>query len=525
MTQEANRIAVVSMVRDEADVIESFVRHNLMIADAMYVIDHASNDGTSDILAALVDEGLPLAVTRYDGVAQLQAELLTAAMAQAFADGAGLVLPLDADEFVWPEAGGTLATARATLQTLPTQAVYAWLGQWDCTLVTPEAGADRLLSARPARRVAHPASIGKVFVGRAAYELTRAQHGRLLQGNHQFVIDGADGPSRIVPTEVDHLFLAHFPWRSAEQAASKEAIGWIANVAKYSRQTTRAFHWREGFERVLAGETPCDPLAGVETIPLAPPGQAAGDAPISAPGTMQQYHAFAHRSLLRSVLLAAEDLAESYRESEVLRLGRIVSVIVPYLGDAAAFEQSLASVFGEGYPHAELVVLPLVRDAFAAGLSNYLAAQETSLRIVLLEGNDHDALFSDLAASAQGDYVQWLLPGQQLRPGKLVRMVTSLESQESLTFVMSREVQEDALPIEMEDPFQEAEGDLVAAAMRAERRQPAGGIAAPLFRRATMEQQAWLAPFFDGASCDVWQAWLALLPGAVIGMMREAQLL
>ena len=104
-------------------------------------------------------------------------------------------------------------------------------------------------------------------------------------------------------------------------------------------------------------------------------------------------------------------------------------------------------------------------------------------------------------------------------------MVASLESQESLTFAMSREVQEDALPIEMEDSFQEAEGDLVAAAMRAERRQPAGGIAAPLFRRATMEQQAWLAPFFDGASCDVWQAWLALLPGAVIGMMREAQLL
>lgn len=525
MTQQQNRIAVVSMVRDEADVIESFVRHNLTVADALYIIDHASNDGTSDILAALVDEGLPLAVTRYDGVAQIQAELLTALMAQAFADGADLVLPLDADEFIWPEAGGTLATARATLQALPTQAVYAWLGQWDCTLVMPETGADRLLFARPARRVAHPASIGKVFVGRAAYEVTRAQHGRLLQGNHQFVIDGTDGPSRIVPKEVSNLFLAHFPWRSAEQAAAKEAIGWIANVAKYSRQTTRAFHWREGFERVLAGEAPRDPLTGVETIPLPPPGKAAGDAPVSAPGRMQRYHAFAERNVLRSALLAAEQLAEAYRESEILRLGRVVSVIVPYLGDAAPFEQSLASVFAEGYPHAELVVLPLVRDAFAAELPQYLAAQETALRLVLLEGADHDALFADLAASAQGNYVQWLLPGQQLRPGKLIRMVAALACNDALTFVMSCEKEAGALPIGMEDPFQEAEGDLVATAMRAERKTPAGGIAAPLFRRATMEQHAWLAPFFTGEELDIMGCWLALLPGAVVGMMRDAQLL
>ena len=516
---QKNRIAVVSMVRDEADIIESFVRHHLAVADAIYIIDHASVDGTSEILEALVREGLPLAVTRYDGAAQLQAELLTAAMAQAFADGADLVLPLDADEFVWPVAGGTCASARAMLQALPTQAVYAWLGQWDCSLVSPEAETDHLLFARPARRVAEPASIGKVFVGRAAYDVTRARHGRLLQGNHQFVIDGAAGPSRIVPEKSVDLFLAHFPWRSAEQAASKEAVGWVANVAKYSRQTTRAFHWREGFLRVLQGVAPSNPMEGVATIPLPP----LDDASLSATGTVQRYAALAHRSVLRSALIAAEKLAESYRESEVLRLGRVVSIVLPYLGDAASFERSLMSVLAEGYPHAELLVLPLVHDAFAAALPAYLGRQETTATIVLLEGEDAAAGFRDLAASARGAYVQWLLPGQGLRAGKLVRMVVALESDDALTFVTSREEEAGALTITMSEPFQEADGAAVAAAMRSEHRLPAGGLAAPLFRRAMMEQHDWLAPYFRGVTCDLFACWQALLPGATIGMMREPQ--
>ena len=60
MADREGQIAIVSMVRNEADVIESFVRHNLQVADVLYCIDHASTDGTSDILANLQREGLSL---------------------------------------------------------------------------------------------------------------------------------------------------------------------------------------------------------------------------------------------------------------------------------------------------------------------------------------------------------------------------------------------------------------------------------------------------------------------------------
>ena len=49
----------VTMVRDEADLIEAFVCHNLQVLDRMFVVDHRSRDGTREILRALVAEGFP----------------------------------------------------------------------------------------------------------------------------------------------------------------------------------------------------------------------------------------------------------------------------------------------------------------------------------------------------------------------------------------------------------------------------------------------------------------------------------
>src|SRR3954470_8878543 len=92
------------MVRNEADVVEAFVRHHASRLDALYVVDHRSEDGTREILAALAGEGLRITVAHDEHVAQRQSAIITALARRAFAEGADAVLPLDADEFVkWPE--------------------------------------------------------------------------------------------------------------------------------------------------------------------------------------------------------------------------------------------------------------------------------------------------------------------------------------------------------------------------------------------------------------------------------------
>src|SRR6202011_5541698 len=90
-----------AMLRNEADVVESFVRHNLALLDGLSVVDHGSEDGTSEILDALVAEGLPLEVERDPSVGYLQSEIMTRTVRRAFArHGADFVFALDGDEFL-----------------------------------------------------------------------------------------------------------------------------------------------------------------------------------------------------------------------------------------------------------------------------------------------------------------------------------------------------------------------------------------------------------------------------------------
>src|SRR5690349_11051897 len=101
------------MVRNEADVIEAFVRHNLAFLDALVVVDHGSFDGTSDVLAKLRDEGLPLRVAHDADPAYRQAQTMTRLAREALGEGADFVFALDADEFLKLESRTALEQALA----------------------------------------------------------------------------------------------------------------------------------------------------------------------------------------------------------------------------------------------------------------------------------------------------------------------------------------------------------------------------------------------------------------------------
>jgi len=57
------RLYGAAMIRNEADIVEAFVRHNLTVLDGLAIVDHGSCDGTSEVLASLAAEGLPIAVS------------------------------------------------------------------------------------------------------------------------------------------------------------------------------------------------------------------------------------------------------------------------------------------------------------------------------------------------------------------------------------------------------------------------------------------------------------------------------
>ena len=66
------RLVAVSIVKNEADIIEAFVRHTHAWVDHHLVFDHDSTDGTREILQALRAEGLPLELFTDDAIGKLQ---------------------------------------------------------------------------------------------------------------------------------------------------------------------------------------------------------------------------------------------------------------------------------------------------------------------------------------------------------------------------------------------------------------------------------------------------------------------
>ncbi len=115
--------AAISMVRNEADIIEAFVRHTLTFADHLFIYDHNSTDNTKKILDCLISEGLSVSlVPLTNTIGYEQAEITTMLMKTAFAHGYSLVIPIDADEFLMPDNESD--DLHALLSQLPTNNFY-----------------------------------------------------------------------------------------------------------------------------------------------------------------------------------------------------------------------------------------------------------------------------------------------------------------------------------------------------------------------------------------------------------------
>ncbi len=189
----------MGMVRDEADIIGTVVRHLLTQGvDRVLVADNLSTDGTHEILAELA-ETQPVTVLMDRLPAYYQAEKMTLLARAAARAGAGWVIPFDADE-VWLAPSGTLAQ---------------WLGTCDAAVVqvpmfnhvpTPT---DDTTEPDPVRRLrwrkTQPNALHKV-----AFRAHR--RARLAYGNHGVTRRGR---------RTGGLEIRHFPYRSEEQFVRK----------------------------------------------------------------------------------------------------------------------------------------------------------------------------------------------------------------------------------------------------------------------------------------------------------------
>lgn len=211
----------VSMVRDEADVIEGVIRHMADEVDELIVADNGSVDGTREILDRLARE-LPLTVINDTDPAYYQSAKMTGlANLAAGLHGATWIVPFDADE-IWVgehRIADLLADQDANVAT-------AELFNHLATAVD-DPGPDPLRAM--VWRQAQPAPLPKVAF--------RWEPGAIIhQGNH-----GVTLPSGAIAKPL--LQIRHFPARSAAQWTRK-GINGAAAYAATTLPEDQGAHWR-----------------------------------------------------------------------------------------------------------------------------------------------------------------------------------------------------------------------------------------------------------------------------------------
>ena len=417
MGNKANKLAAIAMVKNEADIIESFARHVLCIVDVLLVTDHMSTDGTVDIMRKLQAEGLPIRLGDFREAGQHQAQVMTGLLQRAVTEeGADLVLALDGDEF--PVAAQGSSWLRSYLQGLDSSVVYQlpWV---DYELKQPEKQQDKFLLARPAWRQRAANSLGKVMLGA---EAVLGQQLSIEQGNHVAKPPEMAGTMFGVATEpvAEGVHLAHFPRRSEAQQISKNLCMWLSNLSAFTEYTYYAMDYQPAFRAFVEGRT----LRRV----------ARGERQEAQLGAYKEECRLRYTSKevrpIANVLRQAEQLAAEHGLWRALAGKPAVSVLLVWDGRREPFLASWQSVLAQSYLPQEIFVLDFTGQGTEAVQAEIGAAP---LPIKVLSGG----VFTQLEQLAQGDFVQWVLPGDVLLPDKLRDMTALLCAQQQTALVIN----------------------------------------------------------------------------------------
>ena len=219
------KIISFTMVNNESESLESFIRYNYNFVDEMVIIDNGCTDSTIKIIRKLIGEGFKITV--YDESLEaynqyrLDNKYLTKIANEKNPD---IILPLDADEFL---TGDT--NPREVLEALSLDRIYYITWRWyvmtkeDNVLETFIPKKMQYCLSKPAWNYSDGTVVTKAIIPVKYYR----EMGLTLSMGHHTVF----GNDKVKITQLDNLQLAHYRAISEEQLIYKTCCYTIRDIA------------------------------------------------------------------------------------------------------------------------------------------------------------------------------------------------------------------------------------------------------------------------------------------------------
>ena len=400
-----NKIAVVAMVKNEEDIIESFTRHACSFADLLLVANHQSSDRTRKILELLQSENFPIQIFELENQAYDHSKVMTNLTRQAIDVGADIILPMDADEFL-VQSNGNSKSLRQALQNLDPNRCYTMPWVY-FELIEPEIDADRFILARKFLREKEIDNGPKTCAGAESvkkYNLT------IMKGGHH-VISAKSVDNLEIPIG-SGIFNAHFPKRSAGQILSKTMCGWIGHLLRFGQYGRFSFDWfdtaREYIDENISPEYHLK--NPIETRELD-----------GFRFECQNRYTIGNIDPLKNVYQLATKLAFENFRNEILKNRELVRIYVLFDGDVEATIDSLKSAIDQTYPFRKIFIV-------AAQNRNLDKLFDSAGRLNLTEEigliNPDDPVIT----SSGGGFSQFVTAGDRLHPDKIFRSIEAIYS-------------------------------------------------------------------------------------------------
>lgn len=246
-------IVGISIVKNEADIIEPMIRHNLRYLDSILVIDNRSSDQTLAILLALRDEFPDRLAVRLDTrMGYPQKQIMNAlAVELAMHEDINCLVPLDADELIRADR----AMFRQTLLEATGPVHMPWINY----IPTPT---DDPFEKNPIRRMVHRLRTEPRQRFKTTFPIGLVGRAELSAGNHR--LRRVDQPKKglrkifsrkqkldLTSQVVEGLSIAHYPVRSKEQLFAKVVIGALNMRLRTGGTTREGFQWHELAQKIV----------------------------------------------------------------------------------------------------------------------------------------------------------------------------------------------------------------------------------------------------------------------------------